>query len=64
MSELVKNVRGIIETHIAACEPPDAIARAAIAAVADWLNEHHKRLWLESENHASSALRYALEAKE
>lgn len=37
MSELVEKVRGIIETHIAACEPPDAIARAAIAAVAKWL---------------------------
>lgn len=37
MSDLVEKVRGIIETHIAACEPPDAIAREAIAAVAEWI---------------------------
>lgn len=37
MSELVENVRGIIEAHIAACEPPDAIARATIAAVIEFL---------------------------
>lgn len=40
MSGLVEKVRGIIETHIAACEPPEAIARAAIAAVAEWLEDH------------------------
>lgn len=40
-----------------------AQARAVIAAVADWLNEHHKQLWLGSENHASPALREQLEAK-
>ena len=53
MSELVEKVRGIIETHIAACEPPDAIARAAIAAVVRALRDETEmrscacRFWLD-----------------
>jgi hypothetical protein len=39
MSELVEKVGDIIRAHIAACEPTDAIARAAIAAVVTALRD-------------------------
>ena len=61
MSELVEKVRGIIETHIAACEPPDAIARAAIAAVAEWLDEHHQ---LDKDGSVHCALTWQYTQKE
>ena len=61
MSELLEKVRAIIETHIAACEPPDAIARATLAAVADWLDNSHK---LDDDSKVSLALRAAAETKD
>ena len=65
MSALVEKVATKIQDYFSAADRAygehDLCARAAIAAVAEWLDAWHKAEYLQSENHASPALRAAAE---
>ena len=62
MSELVEKVAMAMWNTSDPSQWEKEMAGKAIAAVAEWLEAWHKAEYLQSENHASPALRSALEA--